>query len=122
MLVVEIDDVDAETLEAAVAGATNVGWGAVHAAAGTVGIDAEAELGGDYDTIARDFGEKFSYEFFVLEWTVDFRGVEKIATEFKVTMQDTNRFVVVRGAVGEGHAHAAEAKGGYLWAVLANFA
>ena len=59
MLVVEIDDVDAETLEAAVTGATNVGWGAVHAAAGTVGIDAEAELGGDYDTIARAAARNF---------------------------------------------------------------
>jgi len=118
VLVVKINGFDAEALEAAFNSAADVGGRAVRAAARAVGIDAEAELGGDDDAVAGNFSEKLSDEFFIRPRAVDFGGIEEVTAEFQVTMKNADGFGFIGGAVGPGHAHAAEAERGNGGATL----
>src|SRR5262245_49950334 len=111
MLVVEVDGFHAKTPQTAFNGAADVAGRAIRAAPRAVGIDSKTELGGDDDAVARDLAEEPADEFLVGPWSVDFGGVEEIAAELEVAMEDAEGFVVVGGAISPGHAHAAEAQG-----------
>ncbi len=77
MLVVEIDGVDAETLQAGLAGLANVFRFAVEAPLVRIfGIAHDAEFGGDHELIASAF-DGASDQFFIDEGAVDVGGVEE---------------------------------------------
>src|SRR5262245_55775197 len=121
VLIVKVDDFDAQTLEATFYGAADVGGRAVRAAARAVGVDAKTELGGDHHGIPRHFAKEFADQLFVGEGTVDFGGIEEVAAQFEVTVQYADGFVVVGGTVSPRHAHAAKTQSGHRRAVLAEF-
>jgi hypothetical protein len=76
----------------------------------------EAELCGDHDLIALG-GQAPSEELFVLKGAVDFRRVEKVATEFDRLIDRGGGFDIIRNAISMAHAHATEADGGYCQSV-----
>jgi hypothetical protein len=79
---------------------------------GRAGSAVEAELGGDDDLFANR-GEGLADELFVGERAVDFGGVEEGDAEVDGFVEEGDHFsFVFGGAVGEAHAHAAEAEGG----------
>ena len=76
--------------------------------------DAEAELGGDHDLVA-DGGKGFAHQLLVDVGAVDLGGVEEGDALVDGTPQEGDHVLARRRrAVGEAHAHAAEAEGGDL--------
>ena len=51
-------------------------WSTIQARLLPIGIEFEAELGGDHYLVP-ERSESFAHEFFILEWTVGFRGIEE---------------------------------------------
>jgi hypothetical protein len=76
VLVEQVDRVDAEALQAGVGDALDVVGAAVEAGLLAVGVEREAELGGDDDLLAQR-GEGLADELFVVERAVDLGGVEE---------------------------------------------
>jgi hypothetical protein len=87
VLVEKVDGFDTQPCEAGVASATDVFRRTIQAL-DSAGIDPETELGGDDDTPTRDVAQETSQQLFVFVRTVDFGGVEEIATKLQVAMKD----------------------------------
>ena len=83
-------------------------------AAASVGIDIEAELGGD-DDLAAEGREGLADEFFVVERAVDFGGVKESDAALDGGAEQSDGTPSFRERlVGKAHAHAAQAEGGDL--------
>jgi hypothetical protein len=81
---------------------------ALHPAGIKIGIKVKPELGGDHH-LATEGSERFTYEFFVQEWPINFGGVEKGYAAFNGCLQKRSHLLLIFGwAVGEAHSHAAE--------------
>src|SRR5271165_5217867 len=77
MLIEQVDGFDAKALEGAFDALLDPHRAAVEAGRGTaVGVEAEAEFGGDDDLIAQR-AEALADDFFIHEWAVDLGGVEE---------------------------------------------
>ena len=76
MLIEKIDHVGLEPLQRGLGDLLDVLRPAVEAGLLPVGLDLEAELGGD-DHLCAERRERLAHEFFVGERTVDFGGVEE---------------------------------------------
>jgi hypothetical protein len=112
VLVVEVDVVQAETLQRALAGPLDVLGAAVDAAAlSIVGVADDPELRREHDLIAA-IGDRAPDEALVGVRAVDVGGVEEVDAELERAVDDGDRLVVVVRAIELGHAHAAEAEGG----------
>ena len=85
-------------------------------------IEVEAELGGDHDLVAEG-RERLADQVLVGERPVDFGGVEEgyAALDRRADQRDRSPRVV-RGAIGEAQAHAAEADRRNLEAALSKLA
>ena len=113
MLVVEVDGVDAEALQAGLAaGAHVLGLAADPAPERVVGIADDAELGGDDDAVAPAL-DRLADEDLVGVRTVDVGRVEERDPEIERAVDRGDAFGLVGRAVELGHAHAAEAEGGH---------
>ncbi len=94
MLVVEIDVIDVEALQAGIAGFADVVGLAVDGAdAGVAGIADDAELGGEHDLVAPAL-DGASDEFFV-GGAIHVGGIEEGDAEFEGAMDGGDGFVVV---------------------------
>jgi hypothetical protein len=112
VLVVEVDVVGPEAPQRGVAGLADVGGVAPHpTAAGLVGVEVDAELGGEDDLVAVR-GERLADQLLVVAEAVHVGGVEERDAEREGPGDGGDRLVGVGGAVGEAHAHTAEALGG----------
>src|SRR5260370_36634248 len=112
VLVVQINVIDGEALEAGFASAAGVLGLSVYAARlRIIKIAHNTEFGGQHDLIALAF-DRAAHEFFVLEWAVHVGGVEKVAAEFDGPVNGGDGLRFVARSVKFGHAHAAESKGG----------
>ena len=112
VLVVEVDDVDAEPLQRGVAGGADVLRPAVHAAA-PVGGALDAELRREHDLVAAT-GDRPPDELLVGEGAVHVGGVEQRHAEVERAVHDGDRLglvAAVGGAVEVRHPHAAQALG-----------
>ena len=122
MLVVQINGVDTETLEAGVARGANISAGTVDAAKRGVGFVADdAEFCGEEDFVT-DTANGFADEDFVVTVTVDVGGVEEIHTKIERAVDGSDGFGVVTRSIEFGHAHAAEAERGNERAVFSEMA
>ena len=110
VLVVEVDVVDAEPLEARVTGLANVLGAAVDADPAAVRIALVAELRREHDLVAA-IGDRSADELFVGERPVHVGGVEEVDTELDRAMDRRDCFAFVGRSVELRHAHAAEAEG-----------
>src|SRR5262249_31609914 len=114
VLVEEVDVADAEALERSVDRAPDVLGAAVDAARpGARRVDREAELGGHLELVPTT-GDRAPDEPLVGVWPVDLGGVEECHAELERAVDRPKARLLVALAVGPGHAHAAEALGGYL--------
>ena len=77
MLVVEVDRVDPEPLQAGLAGAADVGGASVHEVAAAVRAPHLAELGGEDDAVAAA-GERPPKELLVVPPSVHVGGVQEV--------------------------------------------
>ncbi len=110
VLVVEVDVVDAEALEAGVAGGADVLRLAVDADPGAVGLALVAELGGELDLVAAS-GDGLADELLVGEGAVHVGRVEERHAQVEGAVDGVDALLLVRRAVELAHAHAAEAHG-----------
>jgi len=114
VLVVEVDVIDAETAQAALAGFADIVGFAVDAAGpGIGGVANDAEFGGEDDFVALAH-DGASDELFVSVRSVDVGGVEEGDAEIDGLVDGGDGFGVVASGVELRHAHAAESFGGNL--------
>jgi hypothetical protein len=106
VLVVEVDVIDAEPLQARVARLAHVLGLAVDPALAVDDLD--RELGREHDLIALAF-DRLADEHFVRIRPVHVGGVEQRHAELERAVDHVRRLVVVARAVERRHAHAAEA-------------
>jgi hypothetical protein len=111
VLVEQIDRVDLEPLERALDGLFDVLRPAVEPPLLPLRVELEAELGRDHNLFAH-WRKSFANEFFVRERSVDLGRVEEADAALDGRADERNHLLLVtRWAVGEAHAHAAEADG-----------
>ena len=119
VLVVEVDVVEPEPLQAGVAGLADVRRTAVDAAEALVArVPDVAELGGQHDLLA-PVGDGPADQHLVGERPVHVGGVEQRDAEVERAVDGGDGLALVGGAVELRHAHAAEAEGGHLEGVIA---
>src|SRR6185437_3360909 len=116
MLVVEIDDIDAEPLQARVAGLDNVVRTAVDPLAGG-GLDL-AEFGGEHDAVAAAL-EGAAQHLLVMAPAIHVRGIEEIDAAVDGVLDDGDAGLVVGLAVNARERHTAEPDRRDLRAALA---
>jgi len=107
VLIVEVDRLHPEALQARVARLRHVLGAAVHAHA-AVGIPHVAELGGD-DHLPSSAADRPAHQLFVVARAVHVGGVEEVDAQLEGAVDDGDRRRVVALAVDAGHRHAAEA-------------
>src|SRR5208337_1389849 len=84
-------------------------------------LQTKAELGGDRRLVAPVL-ERAADQRLVRPRTIHLRRIEERAAEVDGAMESGDRFRLVRGPIGLAHPHAAEADGGDLEALAAEFA
>jgi hypothetical protein len=126
VLVEQVDDIGAEPLQRGLGHGLDMLGPAVDAdhrrRTGFCGVELEAEFGGDDDTVAHGL-QRLAEKFFIVEGAVGFGRVEQRDAEVDGAMQRPRRFGIVLRAIGEAHAHAAEADGrnGEIFSEFAGF-
>ena len=123
MLVIQVDGVDTQPLEAGLAGRAHVfGAPADAAHGGVVGVAHDTELGGKEDLLA-PLPDRLAYQHLVGVRAVHVGGIEQGQAALECAMEGGDRFGIVAVGVARvvevAHAHAAKAKGGNLRAVVA---
>ena len=88
MLIVQIDVIDAQALQAGVAGAAHVLWPAVDAEEGAVRAAHVAELGGDHDLVTAGAQDVRQQAFVGARDAVHVGGVEKIHADVDGAVDD----------------------------------
>lgn len=116
--VVEVDVIDAEPLQAAVDGATDVSGAAVRLQPGPLGVVVDAELGGDEGPVAAVL-QRLADQHLVGVGPVHLGGVEEGHAQLERPVDDLDGLRLVGAAVEGAHAHAAEADGGNFGTVAA---
>ena len=107
MLVVQVDDVDAEATKRVVAGLQHVLGLAVHAHERAVLAALVAELGGEHD-LASAVLDGAPHEQLVRERTVHVGGVEEVHPAVERLVDRGDRLVVVADPVELAHTHATQ--------------
>ena len=117
MLVIDVDHVDAEALQARLAGAQHVGRAAIDVLL-AVGALRLAELGGHHHAIAAPT-QRLAEQLLVVPPAVHVGRVEKVDALVERVVDHADRLLVVGIAVDARHRHQAEADGRNLDAALA---
>src|SRR6266849_678406 len=110
VLVVEIDDIDAQPLETRVAGAADIRGTAVDEIALAIRALDLAELRGEHRLVAPTL-ERPAQQLLVVSPTVHVRGVQEVDPQVQRVVDDVDGLGVVALAVGAGHGHAPEPDG-----------
>ena len=106
MLVIDVDHVDAQTLQARLAGAQYVGRAAIHVLL-AVGALRLPELGRHHHAIAAPT-QRLAEQLLVVPPAVHVGRVEKVDALVERVVDDADRLFVVRVAIDAGHRHQAE--------------
>ena len=117
MLVIEIDDIDTEPLQARLAGLRHVSRAAIDAV-GAARPPRLAEFGGDDDAVAPAL-QRPAEQLLVLAPAIHVRTVKMIDTEFERVMDQRHPVCVIAFAIDPGQRHAAEPNRRHLGPVLA---
>src|SRR5688572_7393709 len=117
VLVVEVDHVHAESLQARVARLRHVLRTAIDAR-GPIGLSEIAELGGEHDLVALP-AQGGGEELLVVAPAVHVGGVDEVHAKVQRAVHDGDRLCVVTGTIGAGHRHTAESDGADLETALA---
>ena len=107
VLVVEVDDLDPEPLQARLAGPGDIGGAAVDPV-GAAGPACLTEFGGDHNAITAAL-QRAAEQLFVLPPAIHVRAVEMVDPEFDRAMDQPHSGRVVADAVDARQRHAAEA-------------
>ena len=111
VLVVKVDNIDAQAAQAGLTGATYVVRLAADGAhCGVCGIANDSELRGQHDLIAFAL-DRPAHQLFIYIWPVDVGGVEEVDAKFECAVNGGDGFIVITWTVKLRHAHAAEAEG-----------
>src|SRR6266481_5838915 len=111
MLIVEVDRVDAQSLERSFTRLADVLGSTVDTALARIfRIAHVAELGCDDNAIALSL-DRSADQLFVLEWSIHVSGVEHVDAELERAMDGRDGFLLVAWPVKLRHAHAAKANG-----------
>src|SRR5205823_5300230 len=121
VLIIEIDRVDPEPLEARVAGGADIFGVAAHAEELAIRPTHIGELGGEEDLVAAA-ADRSADQLLVLERPVHVGGVEEGNALVERVMDGRNRLLVVAASVKLAHAHAAETDRGNFGTVAAEAA
>ena len=114
VLVEQVDGLDPQPSKRCLGDVPDVVGAAVHTDVAPLGVDVEAELGGDDDIVANR-RQCLADELLVDVGPVDLGGVEERDPALHGTAQHGDHLVAVtRGAVALAHPHATEADGGDL--------
>ena len=120
VLVVQVNDIHAEALQAGVAAGADVFGPAVHAQELALGIADVAELRGEDHLVATAL-DRPAHQTLVLAAAVHVGGVEEVQPQVEGAVDGGDGFPVIAGAVELRHAHAAEAQRGDRRAVPSEF-
>src|ERR1051325_11273249 len=112
MLVIKVDRVDAEPLQASPAGLLHIGGAAIDAI-GAAGLAGLAEFCGDDDLVAHRL-ERAAEQFLVMAPAIHIRAVEMIDAALDGAPQQGLGGLVVARALSAGQGHAAEPDRQYL--------
>jgi hypothetical protein len=107
MLVVEVDRVDTEALEAGLAGAPDVRRASVDEVPGAVRAPDLPELGREHDTLP-PAGQRVAKELLVVPPPVHVGGIQEVEAQVERAVDHRDRHGVVALPVGARHRHAAE--------------
>src|SRR5262249_18828057 len=123
MLVVKVDHLDSQPLQAGLAAFPDVRRVAADAEPLTIWPSDVAELRRQHDLVAATF-DRLANEDLVTPHAVDVSCVEEVAARVEVAVDDADRLPLVQllGVVEVAHPHAAQADCRYLEAALAQFA
>src|SRR5215475_2410617 len=122
MLVIKIDVIDAQSLEAGFAASPHVLRLPVHAAClGISGVGHDVKLHGQHHFVSLSL-DRLPDQHLVLVRAVDIGCVEKGHAEFDGSVNGGDGFLFVSAAIKLRHAHAAQAKGRYFETTAAEFA
>ena len=110
VLVIKVDLVDAEPLQALVTAFADIFRPAIYANKLSLGPPDIAKLGGQNHLIATAL-DGAAHEVFVDSATVHVGGVEEVDAQIERPMDGGDGFVVVTGAIEFRHSHAAQAEG-----------
>ena len=105
MQVVKVDEVGLQTAQAGLAGGLDAGGCPIHGAFAVT--DQDAALAGKGEFVAARL-EHLADHGLVMPQTVEAGGVEKGVADVQCALQCPLRFGSICGAIGLGHAHAAE--------------
>jgi hypothetical protein len=112
VLVVKIDGLHAEALEAGVTGGANIfGFATDAAYVGIPGVAEDGKFGGEENGFAA-IADGLADEDFVVTEAVDVGSIEKVDAEFEGAVNGGDGFGVIARTAEFGHAHAAETDGG----------
>jgi hypothetical protein len=107
VLVIEVDDLDAEAAKASLAAAPHIVCRALHAHEASIGLAQDAELGREHDLVSTA-GDGLADELLVVPLPVDIRGVQEADAELDGAMEGGDGFTLIARAIELAHAHAAE--------------
>src|SRR5207248_9308370 len=110
VLIIQIDMVDSQPLQAGVTGLEDVVGPAIHAQPSALCISYIAKLCGKHDFVAA-VANSATNKLLVVADAIHVSRIEDEHAEFNRTVNYFDRFVVVARAVELAHSHAAEAKG-----------
>ena len=110
VLVVEVDVIDTEPAQAFLAGRAHVLRPSVHTPLSAVPV--VAELGREHDLLAAT-GDRLADQQLVGLRAIYVRGVDQVGAELQRTTHGGLTGLLLRRAVGDAHAHAAEADGSH---------
>src|SRR3954453_2515783 len=119
VLVIEVDRIEAEPLQAGIAGLPDI-FGAAIDAVGAAGLAGLAELGRDHEVVAPLSLQRAADQLLVLAPAIHVGAVEMIDPEIDRAMDQLHPGLVVARPVSAGQRHAAEPDRQYLRPVPAD--
>src|SRR5437870_2835721 len=121
VLVVEVDGIDSEPLQAGLAGLPDVFRSAVDSDESALGVAHVTELGRQDDFLAAA-ADRLADQLFVAAPAVNIGRIQEIHAQVQSSVDDLDRLLIDSMPVEFRHAHAAEPQGRYALVAVAQFA
>ncbi len=118
MLIENVDGLHFQALQRGLRHLPDVVWLAVETVASAIGVDTEAEFGGDHN-VGAVRRERFSDEFFIGERAVRLGRIEEGDAAFHGSTNELDCLLFFHsGPIGRTQSHAAEAEGRHFQAAF----